>query len=421
MNSLFSLFKALTKNWLRSKSGMFFSILFPITLLIIFTAVFGGQDDVQYTLYIQNNDTTNGEASELSEEFIQGLQEADTFNLIEVEPGEDLKKGLSDDETAFEAARRGLIIPEGFHEKSMDKIATLRTATMQDTLTHIKEEYGEHMTEEERQEITKGMEQMETYPQDMDAAEGASITLLINEGDQAAPMIKGALRGVVDTFNQKAMGIEDSAVKVESESLVSENLEAVDYYLPGFIAAFIMTNGIIGVTTTVTEFKRNGVLKRLAATPLTKVKWILANIMQQTLLAFVLTAIMILIGMILFNVRVFPDIYAVGFILVGAITFSAIGMVLGGFIKDVEAASGAGNAIAFPMMFLSGAFWSVQMMPEYLQSIAEVLPLYHFHQGLINIMILGNPGEALHHLLVILGFTVVFILLAFKTTRWKEL
>jgi len=50
MNSFYALFKALIKNWLRSKSGIFFSILFPILLLVIFTAVFGGQEDVEYTL-----------------------------------------------------------------------------------------------------------------------------------------------------------------------------------------------------------------------------------------------------------------------------------------------------------------------------------------------------------------------------------
>jgi len=370
---------------------------------------------------VQNKDVVEGEATELSGEFIEGLEETGTFNLIEVEKDANLEQDLVRDETTFDAARRGLIIPEGFHEKAMDKIVQLRTGVIQDTLGYLGETYGEQMDQEEMQELTTGMERMETWQDEMAPEEGASITLLINEGDQAAPMVRGTLRGVVDTFNQKAMGVEESAIAIDSQSLAGINLEAVDYYLPGFIAAFIMTNGIIGVTSTVTEYKRNGVLKRLAATPLTKLRWILANITQQTILAFLLTALMILIGLIFFNVRAYPGFYAVGFIIIGAVTFSAIGMVLGGFIKDVEAASGAGNAIAFPMMFLSGAFWSLEMMPGYLQTIAEVLPLYHFHQGLIKIMILGAPAEALSHLVLILVFAVIFISLAFKMTRWKEL
>ena len=93
---------------------------------------------------------------------------------------------------------------------------------------------------------------MEEWQSDMSSKESAKIELLINESDKAAPMVKGTIRGVIDTFNNKALGIEESAVTVESTSLIGKNLEAVDYYLPGFIAAFIMTNGIICVTSTVT-------------------------------------------------------------------------------------------------------------------------------------------------------------------------
>ncbi len=104
MNTLLSLFKALTKNWLRSKSGIFFSVLFPIGLLIIFTSVFGGQEDVEYRLYVQNKDIVDGEATELSQEFIQGLKNTETFNLTEVDPDAELKQGLVDDEVAFDSA-----------------------------------------------------------------------------------------------------------------------------------------------------------------------------------------------------------------------------------------------------------------------------------------------------------------------------
>ncbi len=113
--------------------------------------------------------------------------------------------------------------------------------------------------------------------------------------------------------------------------------------------------------------------------------------------------------------------FQIGFIITGAIAFSSIGMVPCGFVKDVEPASGAGNAIAFPMMFLSGAFWSIEMMPEYLQTVAMFLPLYHFHQGLMQIMILQNPPQALWPFIIVLTFAVVFTILAARVTKWKEL
>jgi len=56
-------------------------------------------------------------------------------------------------------------------------------------------------------------------------------------------------------------------------------------------------------------------------------------------------------------------------------------MMIAGLVKDPEAASGIGNAIALPMMFLSGSFWPVEIMPKYLQTIAKFLPLTYFSDG----------------------------------------
>ncbi len=420
MKSLYSLFKALLKNWLRSKTGMFFSLLFPVMLLLIFSTVFGGQEDVQYRIYVQNQDIVEGEETNLSARFIDALEETDTFQIERVDPDVNMTKYL-EEEATFGAGKRGLVIPEGFHEDAMDKSIELRAGVMHDTMLYIGDDYWEYMDEAERENYTSGLQSMERWKEELGDKESAEVLLITSDGDQAAPMIRGTVYGVVNTFNQRMLGVEDSTVEIESRSLDTRDLRAVDYYLPAYIAAFIMANGIIGVTSNVSEFKRNGTLKRLAATPLSKLDWILANIAQQTVLAFLLTGLMVLLGVVIFDVQVFPNFYAVGFIFTGAVAFSSIGIVLGGFIKDVEAASGAGNAIAFPMMFLSGAFWSIEAMPGYLQTVARFLPLYHFHQGLMHIMILENPSEALIPFIIILGFAAVFIMMAVKVTKWKEL
>ena len=198
-------------------------------------------------------------------------------------------------------------------------------------------------------------------------------------------------------------------------------MEAADYYLPGYIAAFIMTNGIMGLATTLSEHRRNGTIKRLASTPLSKASWIIANVLQQTLLAFALTAVMIAVGWVVFDVRILPGFFAILLIVLGAVAFCSVGIVLGNVIKDVEATSGVGNAIGFPMMFLSGAFWPIEMMPGYLQTVAKFLPLYYFHDGLRSIMVYQSPALPTVSFLVLGIFAATFILLAIKVTKWKEL
>jgi ABC-2 type transport system permease protein len=281
----------------------------------------------------------------------------------------------------------------------------------------IEEMYGSYMNESDRQNIKKGREALSTWKESL-TNESAKIIILMDKGDSAAPIIKGILSSVANAFNNMLVGAEE-IVDIDHKPIVERKLEPVDYYLPGYIAAFIMTNGIIGVTSTISEYRRNGTIKRLIATPLRKSSWILGNVLQQTSLAFVLTAIMIMIGWLVFGVRALPNAYALSLIFLGSIVFCSIGIVLGGIIKDVEAATGAGNAIAFPMMFLSGAFWPIEMMPSYLQTVAKFLPLYYFHDGLRNIMFYENPAPLSFSILGILA--IIFIAMAIKVTRWKEL
>jgi ABC-2 type transport system permease protein len=73
------------------------------------------------------------------------------------------------------------------------------------------------------------------------------------------------------------------------------------------------------------------------------------------------------------------------------------------------------------MMFLSGAFWPIEMMPAFMQGVAKCMPLYYFHDGLRQIMIYRNPAQALVPFLLFGALAVVFVALAVKVTKWKEL
>ncbi len=415
---VFAVFSALLKSWLRSKIGIFFSFLFPVMLLIIFSTVFGGVGDTTYTLFVQNFDVKDGEPSNLSEGLITALESTDIFSVQYMDTDVDVATYVKEN-PSFNFSYRILIIPQGFEDYAVNKSLSVKIGVTLDTLTLFKEQYAQYLEEGDLVQIEKGQYILQQVRTDL-PPEPAELTLLTDAGDTAAPAITSVIYGVVNAFSNNLVGTEE-VVTIAGESLEQRELEIVDYYLPGFIAAFIMTNGVIGATSTISEYRRDGQVKRLAATPLPKSSWIIGNILQQTVLAFILTGIMIVLGWIIFDVRVIPDVYALLLIFVGAVAFCSVGMVLGGVIKDVEAASGAGNAIAFPMMFLSGAFWPIEMMPDYLQVVAKLLPLHYFHDGLRQIMILGNPGNALYAFLILGVFAVVFIAVALKITRWKEL
>jgi ABC-2 type transport system permease protein len=413
----FTIFKAVTKNWMRSRSGLFFSILFPILLLIVFGAIFSGiGGSSQYSLFVQNLDVNAADVtpSELSTAFIEALNSTETFSISDISADENATEYAQEVLGPLGGNMRILVISEGFQDDLLNGTLKVRIGIMYDTIQY----FEPYMTDEQNAAVSQGLSQMRQFNATVPDAQ-ASLTIMLDPADQSAAMVKSIIMSVANAFNYELIGAEN-VVEFDETSVTTTRFSTVDLYIPGITAAFIMTNGIIGLAATSTEFKRRGIIKRLSITPLTKIDWIVGNVLSQALLNLMLAAIMIGVGWVIFNVRVIPDALSIALILLGSIMFSGIGMTLSGFIKDVEAASAVGNAIAFPMMFLSGTYFPLEMMPPYLQTVSKALPLTYFSEGLKHAMIYQNPEGVYLNMAIVAVLAVVFIIVGSLITRWKE-
>jgi len=179
-----------------------------------------------------------------------------------------------------------------------------------------------------------------------------------------------------------------------------------------------MVNGVVGVSSIVADFKRRGILKRFVTTPLRRLEWIVANMIAQSTLAMLLASVMIITAYLVFSTSI-PNLTSMLILAVGALCFTGLGMLIAGILKDVEAVSGASNALALPMMFLSGAFWPLEMMPDHMQYIARILPLTYFIDALIS-SIYAELVITLERSLVLIAFTVAFVGAGSMLTQWKS-
>jgi ABC-2 type transport system permease protein len=100
--------------------------------------------------------------------------------------------------------------------------------------------------------------------------------------------------------------------------------------------------------------------------------------------------------------------------------FSSLGMLVGTVTKSTEEASVVGNIITFPMMFLSGTFFPIAIMPLYLQHLSHVLPLFYIIEGLNAVMIYSNYAQATIDLIVVTIITVIVFIAAAKLFKWRE-
>lgn len=171
-----------------------------------------------------------------------------------------------------------------------------------------------------------------------------------------------------------------------------EGVRGSDYLLAGMIGYGAAAIGFGALAMMLVYRREDGTLKRLRATPLPASTYI-AALLASILVSFAITTlILFVIGLALFDVSV-PDRLGSLLLLVvlGAGAFAALGLAAAAVVKSDNAAVAVLNGLYLPMTFLSGSFFSPQAFPEFLQRIADVLPLTYYIE-LVRGSMLG--GEA---------------------------
>jgi ABC-2 type transport system permease protein len=169
-----------------------------------------------------------------------------------------------------------------------------------------------------------------------------------------------------------------------------------------------------------TELRQKGILRKLATTPLTRSEWLLSNIFYQLFMSMLSTACILAVGMGMFGLRPHINGYMFLFILLCVFSFSGIGMLITRYVREAESAQAAANAVMFPMMFLSGTFFQLEMMPAFLQTIAKFLPLYYVNEGLRAAMISLDSNIIMESAIIVGIFGIAVFVLGIFLTDWKE-
>jgi ABC-2 type transport system permease protein len=166
----------------------------------------------------------------------------------------------------------------------------------------------------------------------------------------------------------------------------------IDTAIPNLTAMIIGITGLMSVTMTMSIYRENGILRRLRTTPVSP----LVVLVAQVIVVFIMTALgmvlLIIVGKLVYHARFEGNAFSMlaGFIL-SSLSFFVIGFVLAGTLPTVRAAWVAGMVLLYPMMFLSGAFFPLDMLPETVQKVAAFLPLTYV-VNLLRGLWIGKPG-----------------------------
>jgi ABC-2 type transport system permease protein len=204
------------------------------------------------------------------------------------------------------------------------------------------------------------------------------------------------------------------------ESILSQNLRFIDFFVPGILAMSIMMTGFFGVIPLV-EWREKKVLKRLGVTPLRRSTVVLSQVAFRLVLTVLQAIILLGVAYFAFDVQVIGNwLMLLGLLLLGTLSFVSIGYLVASRARTVEGAMPIINIITFPMMFLSGIFFPVEIMPDFMRPVVAAFPLTYLGDAFRQIMVGAPP---LHPLIidvaVLGGWLIVCMALAIRFFRWE--
>ena len=349
--------KVFLKIFFRNRQSIFFSMLFPLVFTGVFFFSSGPSDPINLGLVNLSQSTIAEKFSDLVK--AESAFEVSTGNLDRLK--EELIIG---DQTAI------ILIPENF-------------TFFEDTgeLSLI-----------------------------LDASQVRQASVIQETLDNSLLAIEREVRGIKPMFN---LVVEDVQARPQ---------RYIDFLLPGILAYMLMNLCIAGSGFNIVEYRRRGILKRLFVTPIQPKDFIVAIIISRMIIVLTQISIMLGLAVMLLDINVVGGLASLyGMVILGTFIFLCIGFFLGSLAKTQEAIQPIVALTSFPQLILSGVFFPISAMHEFIQPIAHVLPLSVVVSGLRSITNDGMPLLTLNATTLGIGIWMgISFFVAIKYFVWKE-
>lgn len=248
------------------------------------------------------------------------------------------------------------------------------------------------------------------------------ITSIANPSEAAG--VTSLLNGIVDHANLNAAGVTNPPITIDQRQLAGRQIRYIDFALPGQIGFALLSTAIFGTVFGLIYLKKALVLKRMFATPTRAITILLAQGGSRLIMAVMQTIIILLLGIVAFKFYLphgwITFVELLGLSIIALIAFLGFGYFMAGLVNDENAAGPMVNLITLPQFLLSGTFFPITELPNWLQPIANVLPLSFFNAAVRKITTEG--GDITQTIPFMLGLVIwgaVMYILAARTFRWE--
>ncbi len=194
----------------------------------------------------------------------------------------------------------------------------------------------------------------------------------------------------------------------------------IDISVPAYTAMIIATTGLVGLTITMAAYRENGVLRRMRTTPVSPLAVLTAQVIVLFLMTSLGMVLLIIAGKLVYHMRFDGNVFSVlaGFVLC-TLSFFGLGFILAGLMPSARTAQVVGMVLLYPMLFLSGAGFPRELLPEAIKKISTFLPLTYVVNLLRGLWVGEAWGSHLLDIGVLAGMLVLGVIISAKTFRWE--
>jgi ABC-2 type transport system permease protein len=251
--------------------------------------------------------------------------------------------------------------------------------------------------------------------------QGDTLVAHYTRTDQVkASVTQGVLRAFVDGTNLALSG-QPPTYQLRVEQVEDDSLDVIQFVTPGLLGWAVAMSASFGAAATLNGWRNSKLLRRLQLSPVPTRTLVGARVAVTIAVALTQMAIFLALGMTAFGLQLTGAwLVSIPLLVVGTLCFMAIGLLSGAVAKTPEGAVNIANLLVLPMSFLSASFFPLDAAPGWLQAVAHVLPLWWLNEGMLDVMVRGEPASAaLLPMLVLAAFAVAVTALAAKLFRWE--
>lgn len=206
------------------------------------------------------------------------------------------------------------------------------------------------------------------------------------------------------------------------EAVSGQAVRYVDWVIPGILGMNLMFSGLFGVGYVIVRYRKNGVLKRLQAAPVSPYSFLAAQMLSRLVIMMMVSALVYGVSNLFLDFLMLGSYVTLILIaLIGNLCLLSLGLIVASRLANEELANGLLNFVTFPMLLLSEVWFSLDGAPQWMAQVANLLPLTHMVQAAREVMIEGaSLTEVSDHLIIMTAMTLVFLALAAKIFKWRS-